>query len=148
MDNISGLPGPFFRNEKCALNSSSAALQPRVGFGLLYKVIPLLSISNQLLPVLHLEHLHIFEDYINPSILGSSCALNYIHHMVMTKSELAVSCNTKCVLQIDQQLMMRLTMQIYWELLNGTRHTERDRGKRKVCVTTPGNTCKLCCTLQ
>jgi hypothetical protein len=43
-------------------SSSSAALQPGVGFGLLYKVIPLLSISNQLLPVLHLEHLYIFED--------------------------------------------------------------------------------------
>jgi hypothetical protein len=28
--------------------SSSAALQPGVGFGLLYKLIPLLSISNQL----------------------------------------------------------------------------------------------------
>jgi hemolysin-activating ACP:hemolysin acyltransferase len=31
-----------------------------VGFGLLYKVIPLLSISNQLLPVLHLEQLQIY----------------------------------------------------------------------------------------
>jgi hypothetical protein len=31
-------------------SSSSAALQPGVGFGLLYKVIPLLSISYQLLP--------------------------------------------------------------------------------------------------
>ena len=36
-------------------SSSSAALQPGVGFGLLYKVIPPLSISNQLLPVLHLH---------------------------------------------------------------------------------------------
>jgi hypothetical protein len=44
-----------------------------VRFGLLYKLIPLLSISSQLLPVLHLEHLHIFEDSIDPSILGSSC---------------------------------------------------------------------------
>jgi hypothetical protein len=47
-------------------------LQPGMGFGLLYKVIPLLSI-NQLLPVLHLEHLYIFEDSMNPSILGSFC---------------------------------------------------------------------------
>jgi hypothetical protein len=54
-------------------SSSSAALQPGVGFGLLYMLIPHLSISNQLLPVLHLEHLHIFEDSIDPSILGSSC---------------------------------------------------------------------------
>jgi hypothetical protein len=53
-------------------SSSSAALQRGVGFDL-YKVIPLLSISNQLLPVLHLEHLYIFEDSIDPSILGSSC---------------------------------------------------------------------------
>jgi hypothetical protein len=30
-------------------SSSSSALQPSVGFGLLYKVIPLLSISNQLI---------------------------------------------------------------------------------------------------
>jgi hypothetical protein len=52
-------------------SSSSAALQPGVGFDLLYKVIPLLSISSQLLPVLQLEHLHIFEDSIDPSILGS-----------------------------------------------------------------------------
>jgi hypothetical protein len=44
-----------------------------VGFGLLYKVIPLLSVSSQLLPILHLEHLYIFEDSIYPSILGSSC---------------------------------------------------------------------------
>jgi hypothetical protein len=44
-----------------------------VGFGLLHKLIPLLSNSSQLLPVLHLEHVHIFEDFIDPSILGSSC---------------------------------------------------------------------------
>ena len=44
-------------------SSSSAALQPGVGFGLLYKVIPLLSISNKLLPVLHLGHLHIDKTY-------------------------------------------------------------------------------------
>jgi hypothetical protein len=44
-----------------------------VGFGLLYKLIPLLSISSQLIPILYLEHFHIFEDSINPSILGSSC---------------------------------------------------------------------------
>jgi hypothetical protein len=31
-----------------------------VGFGLLYKLVPLLSISNQPLPVPHLEHLQIF----------------------------------------------------------------------------------------
>jgi hemolysin-activating ACP:hemolysin acyltransferase len=43
-----------------------------MGFDLLYKVIPLLSISSQLLPALHLEHFHIFENSINPSILGSS----------------------------------------------------------------------------
>jgi hypothetical protein len=54
-------------------SSSSAALQPGVGFGLLYKVIPFLSISSQLLPILHLEHFHIFKDFIDPSILGSSC---------------------------------------------------------------------------
>ena len=54
-------------------SSSSAALQPGVGFGLPYKLIPLLSISNQLLPGLHLEHLHIFEDSFDSSILGSSC---------------------------------------------------------------------------
>jgi hypothetical protein len=54
-------------------SSASAALQPGVGFGLLYKVIPPLSISNQLLPVLHLEHFYIFEDSIDPSVLGSSC---------------------------------------------------------------------------
>jgi hypothetical protein len=52
---------------------SSAALKPGVGFGLLYKVILLLSISSQLLPILHLDHFHIFEDSIDPSILGSSC---------------------------------------------------------------------------
>jgi hypothetical protein len=45
-----------------------------VGFGLLYQLIPLLSTSNQLLPVLHLEHLQIFEDSIDPSTLGSSCS--------------------------------------------------------------------------
>jgi hypothetical protein len=44
-----------------------------VGFGLLYKLIPLLSISSQLLRILHLEHLHIFEDSIDLSILGASC---------------------------------------------------------------------------
>jgi hypothetical protein len=44
-----------------------------VGFCLLYKLIPLLSISSQLLPILHLQHFHIFEDSIDPSILGSSC---------------------------------------------------------------------------
>jgi hypothetical protein len=54
-------------------SSSSAALQPGVGFGHLYKLIPLLSISSQLLPILHLEHLHILEDSIEPSTLGSSC---------------------------------------------------------------------------
>jgi hypothetical protein len=32
-------------------SSSSAALQPGVGFGLLYKLIPLLSISSHLLPI-------------------------------------------------------------------------------------------------
>jgi hypothetical protein len=53
-------------------SSSSAALQPGVGFSLLYKLIPL-SISAQLLPILHFEHFHIFEDSIDPSILGSSC---------------------------------------------------------------------------
>jgi hypothetical protein len=40
-------------------SSSSAALQPGVGFGLLYKLIPLLSISSEFLPILHLEHFHI-----------------------------------------------------------------------------------------
>ena len=40
-----------------------------MGFGLLYKLVPLLSVSSQLLPILHLEH---FEDSISPSILGSS----------------------------------------------------------------------------
>jgi hypothetical protein len=35
-------------------SSSSAALQPGVGFDL-YKVIPLLSISNQLLPVIYVS---------------------------------------------------------------------------------------------
>jgi hypothetical protein len=55
-------------------SSSSAALQHGVGFGLLYKVIPLLSISNQLLPVLHLEHLQIFEDSIDPSKMTSTFA--------------------------------------------------------------------------
>jgi hypothetical protein len=54
-------------------SSSSSSLQAGVGFGLLYKVIPLLSISNLLLPGLHPEHLQIFEDSIDPSILGSSC---------------------------------------------------------------------------
>jgi hypothetical protein len=54
-------------------SSSSAALQPGVGFGLLYKLIPPLSISIQLLTIPHLEHFHIFEDSIDPSILGSSC---------------------------------------------------------------------------
>ena len=54
-------------------SSSSSSLQPGVGFGLLYQLIPLLSISNQFLPVLHLEHFHIFEDSIDPSVLGSSC---------------------------------------------------------------------------
>jgi hypothetical protein len=54
-------------------SSSSAALQRGVGFGLLYKLIPLFSISNQFLPILHLEHFHIFKDSIDPSILGSSC---------------------------------------------------------------------------
>ena len=53
--------------------SSSAVLKPGVCFGLLYKLIPLLSISSQFLPILHLEHFHIFEDSIDPSILGSSC---------------------------------------------------------------------------
>ena len=53
-------------------SSSSAALQPGVGFGLLYKFIPLISISSQLLPVLQFEHFHIFKDSINPSILRSS----------------------------------------------------------------------------
>jgi hypothetical protein len=43
-----------------------------MGFGLLYKLIPLLSISSQLHPILHLEHFHIFEYSIDPSILGSS----------------------------------------------------------------------------
>jgi hypothetical protein len=33
-----------------------------MGFGLLYKLIPLLSIYTQPLPILHLEHFHIFED--------------------------------------------------------------------------------------
>jgi hypothetical protein len=63
-----------------ALPSSSSALQPGVGFGLLCKLIPLLSISNQLLQVLHLEHFHIFEDSIDPSILGSSCWLWPYYH--------------------------------------------------------------------
>jgi hypothetical protein len=54
-------------------SSSSAALQPGMGFGLLYKLIPLLSISSQPLPILHLDHFHIFEDSIDSSILGSSC---------------------------------------------------------------------------
>jgi hypothetical protein len=62
---------------KCSLIlllfSSSGALQSGVGFGLLYKLISLLSISSQLLPILHLEYFHIFEDAIDPSILGSSC---------------------------------------------------------------------------
>ena len=53
-------------------SSSSSALQPGVGFGLLYKLIPPLSISSQLLPILHLEHFHIFEESLDPSILGSS----------------------------------------------------------------------------
>jgi hypothetical protein len=48
--------------------SSSAALQSGVGFDLLYKLIPLLSISSQLLRILHLEHFHIFEDSIDPTI--------------------------------------------------------------------------------
>jgi hypothetical protein len=48
-------------------SSSSAALQPGVGFGLLYKVIPLLSVSSQLLQIFHLEHFHIFEDSIDAS---------------------------------------------------------------------------------
>ena len=60
------------RSSGCS-SFSSAALQHGVRFGLLYKVVPLLSISSQLLPVLHLEYLHIFEDSIDPSILGSSC---------------------------------------------------------------------------
>ena len=54
-------------------SSSSAALQPGVDSGLLYKLIPLLFNSSQLLPILHLQHFHIFEDAIDPSILGSSC---------------------------------------------------------------------------
>jgi hypothetical protein len=52
--------------------SSSSSLQPRVGFGLLYKLIPLFSISSQLIPILHLEYFHIFEDSIDSSILGST----------------------------------------------------------------------------
>jgi hypothetical protein len=54
-------------------SSSSAAIHPGVGFGLLYKLIPLLSIYHQLLPIIHLEHFHMFEDSIDPSFLGSSC---------------------------------------------------------------------------
>ena len=54
-------------------SSSSAALQPGVGFGLLYKLIPLLSIPSQLLLILRLEHFHFFEDSIDSSIPGSSC---------------------------------------------------------------------------
>jgi hypothetical protein len=42
--------------------SSSLAVQPWLSFGLLYKLIPLLSICSQLLPILHLQHFHIFED--------------------------------------------------------------------------------------
>jgi hypothetical protein len=56
-------------------SSAAAALQPGVDFGLLYQLIPLLSISNQFLPILHLEHLHIFVDSIDPSILGASAGL-------------------------------------------------------------------------
>jgi hypothetical protein len=61
------------KDSSSSSSSSSAALQPAVGFGLLYKLIPLISISTQLLPILHLEHFHIFEDSIDPSIRGSSC---------------------------------------------------------------------------
>ena len=84
------------------LSSSSAALQPGVGFGLLYKVIPLLSISNQLLPVLHLEHLHIFEDYIDPLLcyikkykVNLTQNLNIHDYNMRRKSDFYVQiCNT------------------------------------------------------
>ena len=51
--------------------TSFATLQHGVGFGLLYNLIPLLSISSPLFPILHLEHFRISEDSIHPSILGS-----------------------------------------------------------------------------
>jgi hypothetical protein len=51
-----------------------------VGFVLLYKLIPLLSLSSQLLPILHLEDFHIFDDSFNPSILGSSCWYYYYYY--------------------------------------------------------------------
>ena len=57
-------------------SSSSAALQPGVGFVLLNKLTPLLSISSQLLPILHLKHFHIFEDSFDPSILGILAWMN------------------------------------------------------------------------
>jgi hypothetical protein len=70
---IAGGGHPSIRSSSSSSSSSSsAALQPGVGFGLLYKVIPLLSISSQLFPILHLEHFHIFEESLDPSILGSS----------------------------------------------------------------------------
>jgi hypothetical protein len=68
-----GLLPPGENSIAVSNNNNSAALQPGVGFRLLYKVIPLISISNQMLPVLHLEHFHIFEDSMDPSILRSSC---------------------------------------------------------------------------
>jgi hypothetical protein len=43
-----------YQNMLLHYSSSSAALQPRVGCGLLHQLIPLLSISSQLLPILHL----------------------------------------------------------------------------------------------
>ena len=61
-----------FSSSSSSSSSSSAALQPGVGFGILCKLIPLFSIYSQLLPILHLQHFHIFEDSIDPSILGSS----------------------------------------------------------------------------
>ena len=69
-------------------SSSSAALQPGVGFGLLYKLIPLLSISSQLLPILHLDHLYIFEDFIDPTILG--------WHIFDQIVEDSLACNELC----------------------------------------------------
>jgi hypothetical protein len=47
-----------------------------VGFGLLYKLIPLLSVSRQLLPILDLEHFHIFERILSIHLfLGISAGL-------------------------------------------------------------------------